>query len=178
MAIYFLRHGESEANVKAVFDGQGLDAKLTSLGEKQASEAAKELLSLDIKKVYSSPLKRARKTAEIVSDIIGYPVNKIEFDKRLMEHDWGSLSGHSWDINEDIKTKLTADAETNKKFQERILSFFNDHKNENHNILIVCHGGVGSMLEASRRGIDVSERYEVISYPNAHVIKLNLDWLN
>lgn len=32
MAIYFLRHGESEANAKGLYDGQGLNAKLTKLG--------------------------------------------------------------------------------------------------------------------------------------------------
>ncbi|HVC35875.1 MAG TPA: histidine phosphatase family protein [Candidatus Dormibacteraeota bacterium] len=177
MSIYFLRHGESEANVKGVFDGQGLNSELTILGGKQAEQAAQELTSIDIKDIYSSPLKRTRKTAEIVSDRIGFPLNQIKFDDRLMEHDVGRLSGLPYDTDEYLKAKLIGDAENNIKFQKRILSFLHDHKDDKYNMLMVSHGGVGSMIEASRRGLDVSEFYEVVSYPNAHIVPIDLDWL-
>lgn len=178
MAVYFLRHGESEANVNGVFDGQGLNAKLTPLGEQQAARAAEDMKGLDIKQIYASPLNRTKRTAEIVAEVIGYPLGEIQYDARIMEHDWGSLSGASWDIDEGKKAELLADAEPNAEFQKRILSFFKELKPAGQNILIVSHGGVGSMLEASRTGADVSRHYEVISYPNAHVVALDLSWLH
>jgi probable phosphoglycerate mutase len=177
VAVYFLRHGESEANVRGVFDGQGLNSELTNLGQKQAELAAQELVSINIEGIYSSPLKRARKTAEIVSEAIGYPLKQIMFDDRLMEHDVGKLSGLAYDTDEYERRKLAGEAENNIDFQKRIVSFLRELKGYKHNILLVSHGGVGSMIEASRRGLDVSEFYEVVSYPNAHIVKLDLGWL-
>ena len=83
MRIYFLRHGESEGNREKRFRGR-TDYPLTSKGLKQAENAGRYLKDTDFEIIYSSPLKRARQTAEKVTDILGadyqvnYAFNNIE----------------------------------------------------------------------------------------------------
>ncbi len=64
--IILARHGESEWNVKEVFRGRA-DVKLDETGIKQAESLAQHLLDSPIEAIYSSPLWRALKTAEIIA---------------------------------------------------------------------------------------------------------------
>ena len=70
MAIYFIRHGQSEFN--AAFQGEVdpfiFDAPLTTLGFEQAAEARASVASLGITRVITSPLKRAIQTAQTIFD--------------------------------------------------------------------------------------------------------------
>lgn len=72
MTLYFLRHGQSLANIQGNFAGQRDNSPLTELGIQQAKDAGKmwneKGISLD--KIISSPLIRARKTAEIFANEI------------------------------------------------------------------------------------------------------------
>src|ERR1051325_5895166 len=63
---YFLRHGETESNLRATIAGS-MDVSLTAQGREQADSAALALENQGITAVYSSALRRARDTAEIVS---------------------------------------------------------------------------------------------------------------
>ena len=61
--LYFVRHGESEANAAHRFSGRS-DSPLTERGRAQARAAARRLSAYDVTAVVSSPLLRARQTAE------------------------------------------------------------------------------------------------------------------
>jgi broad specificity phosphatase PhoE len=63
--IYVVRHGQSEANVA---DKHGLDTKLSSKGKEQAKEAARKFKDLTFDAIFSSPLVRAKETAEIIAE--------------------------------------------------------------------------------------------------------------
>ena len=93
--IYFVRHGESEANQRGIFAGQKEDSVLTEKGKEQARATAQEIENenLKIDKIVSSPLKRTKETAEIIAKEIGFDVLKISFDNRVIEYDMGSLTG-------------------------------------------------------------------------------------
>ncbi|MCI1209110.1 MAG: histidine phosphatase family protein [Treponema sp.] len=65
MRIYFIRHGETAWNRKLKIQGQA-DIPLNSAGKKQASLAAGKLAMYPVDIAYTSPLKRARETAEIM----------------------------------------------------------------------------------------------------------------
>ncbi len=93
MAIYFLRHGESQANVDDVFAGQMDDSPLTTLGLQQARQAASDIGSLRVDRIISSSLQRTRKTAGVVASIIGFDPAKVEIDDRITEYDMGVLTG-------------------------------------------------------------------------------------
>ena len=64
--IILARHGETEWNVEEVFRGR-IDIELNETGMKQAELLAEYLRDVEIDAIYSSPLKRALKTAEIIA---------------------------------------------------------------------------------------------------------------
>jgi len=67
MQIYFLRHGESEANVAGVIsDDPAKVYHLTPMGIAQAEVAAEELMDIPFTHVYVSQHQRTRETAEIL----------------------------------------------------------------------------------------------------------------
>jgi broad specificity phosphatase PhoE len=81
--LYVVRHGETAPNVAGVFLGRA-DPPLTPRGVRQAAWLAASLPPAD--RVISSPLQRARRTA----DAFGAPV---EVDERWIELDYGALEG-------------------------------------------------------------------------------------
>lgn len=89
MKVYFVRHGQSQANLDKNFAGQ-TDAKLTELGKTQAEAIRPILADISFDKVYSSDLSRAHDTQKIA--LPGY---EAETTKLLREIDVGSLAGKS-----------------------------------------------------------------------------------
>ncbi len=178
MAIYFVRHGESQANLDEVFAGSGDDSPLTELGRQQAKSAAADLEGVKVDRIISSPLSRAKDTAGIIAREIRY-LSDIKVDDRIREYNLGELAGRSVYPKRTSEELVSAQgAEDPKLFLERIRSFLLDYKNAKGNILMVCHAGIGRMIEADRIGLDPSSFYEQDAPPNAHVIKLDLGWLN
>lgn len=64
--IILIRHGECEGNIKGMFRGRS-DFPLNERGLDQARDLARELKSFPIRYVFTSPLLRARQTAEIIA---------------------------------------------------------------------------------------------------------------
>jgi 2,3-bisphosphoglycerate-dependent phosphoglycerate mutase len=93
--IIFLRHGESVGNAEGRFQGQ-YDFPLSEKGRAQAQALAerwkKEGMTFD--RCISSPLLRARQTAEIVTSALGTP---LEFDDDWKELNNGGLAGMTQD---------------------------------------------------------------------------------
>ncbi|AOH85685.1 phosphoglycerate mutase [Sphingomonas panacis] len=90
--IYLLRHGETEWNTAGRFQGR-LDSALTSKGIAQAEAAARRLAHVapTIDAMFSSPLGRARQTADILCSLATYP--PVQWDDRLQEVSVGSWDG-------------------------------------------------------------------------------------
>jgi probable phosphoglycerate mutase len=87
--IYLVRHGESVANTQPIF--QGLDTPLTEKGREQAVFMAHRAERLELEEILSSPLERAKETAEIIAEKVGLP---IEFSSLLEERRKpGALNG-------------------------------------------------------------------------------------
>lgn len=89
--IYIIRHGQTDLNNRQVLQGRS-NYSLNEEGQKQAEEAASRLKDIHFDWVYSSPLKRAIETAEIVS-----PNTLIHIDQRLIEMDYGPYEGMDLD---------------------------------------------------------------------------------
>ena len=87
--LYLVRHCESLGNRENIFQGQ-LDLDISATGEKQLALLALRFRNVPIDAVYSSPLKRAYKTAEAVDLYHSLPIIKLP---ELMEVDVGALSG-------------------------------------------------------------------------------------
>lgn len=70
--VYFVRHGQSEANVRAVF--QPTTSPLTELGKKQARDIAERVKKLSVEVLITSPLTRAVETAAYIERYTKVPV--------------------------------------------------------------------------------------------------------
>ena len=90
--LLLLRHGESQWNLENRFTGW-VDIPLSPKGEKEAREAGEKLKSYKFDKAYTSVLKRAIDTLNIVLKIIGQEKIPIEYDKALNERHYGALQG-------------------------------------------------------------------------------------
>jgi broad specificity phosphatase PhoE len=87
--LYLIRHARSTWNAQGRWQGQA-DPPLDEIGLKQAQALAKHLRGEPLLAVYSSPLQRARQTAEAVAAEHGLPV---QADDRLKERNVGQWSG-------------------------------------------------------------------------------------
>ena len=174
--IYFIRHGESEANLRHVFAGQKDNSPLTEKGIEQAKSEGLKIkeMGITISKVISSPLIRALDTAKIVCQIIGY-TDEILIDPRITEYDMGTLTGTpTYEISSKMLV-FAQNAENPKNFDDRVNSFLKEWNMYDENVLMVAHAGVGRIIETIKKGTDPELFYDLPAYPNASVIKL--DWL-
>lgn len=90
--LLLLRHGQTPLSVERRYSGRG-NPELTELGREQAALAAKRLASRtpsDVRAVISSPLGRARETAESAATALGLPVTVHD---GLIETDFGAWEG-------------------------------------------------------------------------------------
>ena len=67
MKLLFIRHGESEANLRGVFAGGDDDTPLTDIGRGQAIKAGRSIFGEKIDAIISSPLSRTKETAQLVA---------------------------------------------------------------------------------------------------------------
>ena len=106
--ILLIRHGETEWNRKHIFQGKK-DTELNSTGVKQACKLSEYLSKKDYKFLYSSDLKRAVKTAEI----IGKEANLVPVkDSKIREMDFGDWEGSKF------STISKKDAESLNKWRQ------------------------------------------------------------
>jgi len=147
--IYFVRHGESRANVEQVFAGSRYDVPLTAVGLRQATATGVLLRNKPIDIIVSSPLRRAKQTAERIATEIGY-AGKLRLQPLLKERDFGEATGQPWSsgIGERIDTGDIKDMETVEQLAARmqqVLDWFKIVDGEH--VLIVGHGTVEAMLQ-------------------------------
>jgi len=88
MAIYLIRHGETDSNARRIL--QTPDTPLSERGLEQAQRLACRLSESGIVRILASDLCRAAMTAEILQDATGHP---LEFDAGLHERNFGDLRG-------------------------------------------------------------------------------------
>ena len=87
--MYLVRHGETESSAGHVYSGRA-EVPLTDRGREQARQAGARLAGAGVDAVWSSPLDRARETAEAIGAATGAGVR---VDPRLTEIDYGELQG-------------------------------------------------------------------------------------
>lgn len=92
--VYLVRHGQTTYNLEGRLPGQLPGVALTDEGRRQAHRAAVALALAPLSAVVSSPLERARETAEIIARGWGLPVR---LDERLMDTDVGAWAGRTID---------------------------------------------------------------------------------
>ncbi|MCK4442828.1 MAG: histidine phosphatase family protein, partial [Sulfurovaceae bacterium] len=148
--IILVRHGETIWNKEGRFQGR-LNSPLTKKGELQAKENSfklkKNIENINDIKIFSSPLGRARDTAYIICDELGISRDRIIFDDRIIEFNYGIFEGET---KEDMmKRQEFQDREANKwsyqiengesyeMVQNRVIDFLDDINDEI--VILVAH---------------------------------------
>ena len=89
MRLWLARHGETEENAAGRILGRR-DPPLSGTGTSQAQALARDLGDLGLLAVWTSPLQRARRTAEVVAEALGLEAETLE---SLVESDRGDWEG-------------------------------------------------------------------------------------
>ena len=168
--IYIVRHGQTNWNTEGKYQGQ-TDIELNIEGVIQAEILCKELKDIDFDIVYSSPLKRAYQTAQIIYQ------GSIVTDTRLMERFNGKLEGkykklYIVDFNDPSETRFNI--ESLAAFRKRIVSFWDDliKTHGNRNVLVVTHGGVGIYSQCYFKGEPQNNDYNQYMMKNCDIIQI------
>ncbi len=92
--LYLIRHGQTDWNVAGRIQGSH-DSELNENGRKQARKLGETILEsqIELSAIYTSPQKRAHKTAELIGSIIDKPVIPL---KGLEEINLGLWEGLTW----------------------------------------------------------------------------------
>jgi broad specificity phosphatase PhoE len=186
LRIYLVRHGQNQDNADGILNGHR-DQPLTDIGITQAHEIADKLhvIGIQFDKVYVSPLRRAYKTAEIITDTLGLP--KPEVMLELIERDFGVMTGKK---QSQVATLCSPDilktdtityflnpegAETFPQLLDRAKKALT-HISATHtdgNLLLVTHGDLGKMIYASYYNLDWVSVLKMFHFGNSDLLELS-----
>lgn len=152
--LILVRHGQTDMNKERLYYGR-LDVPINETGREQAREARKNLINfkIDYDQIYSSDLKRAYETAQIIN----YKNLDIKIDTRIKEMDFGIFEGLSSEEIKKIYPEQMEKARKNWKtysyengespyiMQERVIDFF-ETIDKSKNTLIATHWGIITSL--------------------------------
>lgn len=168
--IYIVRHGQTNWNLEGRYAGRK-DVELNEKGIEQAKKIQEELNDIKFDKIISSPLKRAHKTAQIISE------NEIVVDERIIERCNGELEGKlkeecpkNIDFND---PKIGFGIESIIDFRKRIYDFFDEitEQYKGKNVLVVTHAGVGIYARCYFEGDPEDGDYSTYKIKNCEVVK-------
>ena len=176
-SIIFLRHGQAKNNTERVLTGRTPGVPLTEEGVDQAEKAAKFLEEMNISAIYSSPIERAKNTAEIVGK---HNSIDVRIDDRLIELDMGKFTGKPYDeifsSHGNVFMKFYSGeleiahngVETFEEVKKRIRDMV-DHVIDNHpdeNVVLVTHMDPIKAMLSTVVSFSPENLYELI-IPNA-----------
>ena len=99
-SIYLVRHGDTAWTLTAMHTGR-TDIPLSKQGERQAHELGASLSALRFDRILSSPLRRARRTAEILRILAVRWIGLVPIDgRRLLLATTLSVLGYDHDLTE------------------------------------------------------------------------------
>ena len=153
MQICLIRHGETDWNAVRRMQGRE-DIPLNQKGREQAALCGQALKKAghNWKAVFTSPLKRAKETAEIIAGILG--INEIYEDADLVERDFGKASGLTYDEAKALYPDgIWEGVESDEAMRDRMcLAVARCAEKTGGDILIVSHGGSINALLAEASG--------------------------
>jgi broad specificity phosphatase PhoE len=186
LKIYLARHGQNKDNAEGILNGRR-DEPLTEKGFEQARDVAGKIKDKGIRfdHVYSSPLKRAYQTAEIICDALEAAEAEILPD--LIERNFGTMTGQlqsrikelcSPDIVETDTTTYFLNPEGAETFPQLIqrakrllIKLRGMHSDEN--ILLVTHGDIGKMIYAAYYDLNWMDMLKGFHFGNSDLLELS-----
>ena len=186
MICYLVRHGKDDGTVRGGWSAQPLIEE----GENQAKALAQYLSehreTLNIKRIYSSDLLRARQTASPAADALGLPLSLLP---NFREANNGDLAGMDNTLAKERYPGLFwntleweeryPNGESPKDFYNRIKGAWSDFSADvcagNGNVLLVTHSGVINIILHLVHGLAYSNKEKPRSIPHARLIALELE---
>ncbi|XP_006660212.1 phosphoglycerate mutase-like protein 4 [Oryza brachyantha] len=152
--VVVVRHGETAWNASRIIQGH-LDVELNEVGRQQAVAVARRL-SNEAKPaaIYSSDLKRAAETAEIIAKACNLP--NVVFDPALRERHIGDLQGLKYEdaatqrpeaykafLSHKRNRQIPGGGESLDQLSERCVSCLSNivEKHQGERVILVSHGG-------------------------------------
>lgn len=175
MKVYIVRHGQVPHNAISQYNAE--DEDLTELGIAQAEELKDKIKNMKFDIIISSPLTRAKHTA----DILNINNNKIIYDDMIRERNCGDLSGKPLEVTnrEEYWNYYTTiqygTSENIKLFFGRVYKFLDKLKQENYkSVLIVAHSGISKAFYGYFNGIPEDGRFLNLGLKNCEIKEYNL----
>lgn len=181
--LYLVRHGQTAGNVNRLFIG-ATDIPLDETGERQARELGQRFAGIDLHDIVTSPLQRARRTAEAIGVVTGHSPIVVP---GLSEMDFGDAEGLSFqqvieqfpELRDDLGSIANLDlafpgGESRRGFVERVTTTFLGiiERYEGKKVAAVAHGGViGTLYAQLHREPDPDmARYAVANCSIGHLV--------
>jgi broad specificity phosphatase PhoE len=173
--LWLVRHGQTDWNIEGRFQGQS-DIPLNEAGLEQAQILSEKLMNEDsFVAIFSSDLKRAYRTAEIIAEPIGL---KIQIDPRLREVNQGEWEGKIYKEIVETYNTVWDNRQTNpedtrppggesvKEVAMRVIAAADDItcRYPTGRVMIVSHGLALSTLLCTARNIPLSQAYSHIPH--------------
>ncbi|MGM9916107.1 alpha-ribazole phosphatase [Anaerotignum sp.] len=160
MKLYFVRHGETDMNARNMFYGW-TDADINAKGISQAEELREAFRDIPIDAIYSSDLKRALHTAQIIAD--GRPVEAISDIRELY---YGKWENRTWEQmteadrvdwqkwKTDWVERVMPEGESFMDFYNRVTAGLDRiiRENKGKHVLVVSHNGALSAMHCHLTG--------------------------
>lgn len=184
MNLILIRHGETEWNKQGLCQGIS-DINLSEFGKVQASHLSHSLKDQKIDSIYSSNLKRAYETAELIAENHGV---KVKVEHGLREMDQGDFEGKPFvklrETHGEVLQSWRADpanfripnGETLQEVQDRAFNVIKNISinNEGKTVLIVSHNFTIITLLCKFQGTSLKDFYKYkIKETSKHIINLN-----
>jgi broad specificity phosphatase PhoE len=162
--LLLVRHGRSEWTAAGRIQGQ-IEIQLDEIGLQQAQRIADRLAAEPVAAIYSSPLLRAKVTADAIAARFNLPV---KLDPRLMEYDFGVLAALLGDVvgtlrfaSRWLKTVGGSRSEGRVNFAARVMSAVQDitARHPAEQVVVVAHGGTFGVYLTAMLGLDLNRRH-------------------
>jgi len=144
--LIFLRHGQAKNNTERILAGRTEGVPLTDTGIKQSEHTAELLKHMNISAIYSSPIERAKHTAEIAGK---HNSLDVTIDDRLNELDMGKFTGMPYD-------------EIFESHGNVFMKFYNGE-------LEIAHNGVETFPDVKKRILGIVD-YVIEKHPDENVL--------
>lgn len=189
MILYIVRHGQTELNLKHVLQGNS-DSPLTEKGIAGARMIGKKFEDISFSRVYSSNLKRAMKTAEIIMEGRDFELIK---DPDVAEMSFGQWQGKTQEeisqtpeLEENYVNYFrhpdqyipTEGAESFPSVLARARRFLDKMEKlsleENSNVLLVSHGAFIKAILSEVKGLDLKDFWSEPYISNCSISRLEI----
>ncbi len=187
--LFIVRHGQTTCNRDGIIQGPRIDSELSELGHRQAQAVGRALSKAGLDAIYTSPLQRARQTAQAVLEAHhgGRQEPVLQVAPEIYEFDYGVLAGQSLEsVRDEVAQILDAwsmgfvdqsfpGGESALLAQLRVRPFVDrlTRQARDEDIAVVAHGRINRVIMATLQGVGL-DRLEQFPQHNACINELSV----